>query len=120
MLVCGLLLPTAGQSATPKTQVNVREECSSQVLAEGGVVLTTNLIMSNARTGRPVTVRFLAGWNVGRLYQKARSELVVRLDPGESVRKTVTVKLASAPELEKLLRAKKRLVCASTKTYTIP
>ena len=101
------------------TLVNVREECSSQVLANDGVVLTTKLVMRNAGTGRAVTVRILAGWHVGGLYQKARTELVVRLGPGRTARRTVTLRLASAPELAKSLRAKKRLVCASAKTYTI-
>ena len=50
-----------------------------------------------------VTVRVLAGWNVGRLYPKARSPLVVRLGPGETVKRTVTLRLASASELAKSL-----------------
>lgn len=119
ILVCSVLAPAASMAAPPKTQVSVREACASQVVEDGGVVLTTNLTMTNARSGRMVTVRVLAGWNVGRLYPKARSPLVVRLGPGETVKRTVTLRLASASELAKSLRAQKRLVCASTKTYTI-
>jgi hypothetical protein len=116
---CGCVLTGAGLAAPPKTQLNVSEKCSSQLLPDNGVVLTTNLTLTNARRGRNVTVRILAGWNVEHLYPKARRALTVRLGPGETARRTVTLKLTSAPELWKALRASKKLSCASTKTYTI-
>jgi hypothetical protein len=119
VVMCGCLVTGASHASPPKTQLHVNEKCSSQLLPGNGVVLTTNVTITNARRGRNVTVRILAGWNVERLYRKARSELVVRLGPGETARRTVTLKLASAPELWQSLRASKKLTCASTKTYTI-
>jgi hypothetical protein len=118
VVVCGCLATAAG-NASAQTQLNLREECASKLLPNNGVALTTTFTMTNARRGRKATVRLRAGWNVGRLYPKAPTELVVRLGPGESARRTVTLTLASAPELWKLLQGKKRLNCASTKTYTI-
>jgi hypothetical protein len=112
-------LATAAGNASAQTQLNLREECASKLLPNNGVALTTTFTMTNARRGRKATVRLRAGWNVGRLYPKAPTELVVRLGPGQSARRTVTLTLASATELWKLLQAKKRLNCASTKTYTI-
>lgn len=99
--------------------MSVQEKCSSKLLPDNGVVLTTKLTMSNARSGRTVTVRLRAGWNVRRLYPKAQTELVVRLSPGQSARRTVTRRFANVPELWKTLQDEKRVNCASTKTYTI-
>ncbi len=97
----------------------MQEKCASKLLPNNVVVLTTKLTMINARSGRTVTVRFRAGWNVGRLYPKSDAELVMRLGPGRSVSRTVTRRFANVPELWKTLQDEKRVNCASTKTYTI-
>jgi len=119
VILCGCLIPAAGHASAQKTRLSVKEKCASKLLPDNTVLLTTKLTMTSARAGRAVTVRFLAGWNVGRLYPKAQTELVVRLGPGQSARRTVTRRFTNVPELWQTLEEKKRVNCASTKTYTI-
>jgi hypothetical protein len=119
VVLCGCLVPAAGHASAQKTRVSVQEKCASKLLPDNGVLLTTKLTMTNAGSGRAVTVRFRAGWNVGHLYPKAQTEVVVRLGSGQSARRTVTRSFANVPELWKTLLDEKRVNCASTKTYTI-
>ena len=64
-------------------------------------------------------MRFRAGWSVGRLYPKSTDELVVRVGPGQSARRSVTRTILDAPELWQLLQETRRVGCASVKSYTI-
>ncbi len=75
-------LAAASVSASAGWRVNVNEVCSSKLLPGAGVMLTTKLTFRNAKGGRSTSVRVIAGWNIGRLYPKAETALVVRLGPG--------------------------------------
>jgi len=120
LLVIGSLVSTAGSvSAGGSTRVNVREDCSYKLLADRGVTLTTSLTLSNARGGRSTSVEVIAGWSIGRLYPKAETAVLVRLGPGQTVRRVVTRTITSAPKLWEQLRAG-GVKCASSYSYKIP
>ena len=119
VVACGAFGPAAVAAPALKTQLKVHEECVFTLLPNDGIVLTTKLTLTNARGGRTVSVRYRAGWNVGQYYPKAPTELVVRLAPGQSARRSITRRMANAPVLWQALRDADDLNCASTKVYTI-
>jgi hypothetical protein len=119
VVVCGCLGSAAGDASALKTRLKVHETCGYELLPDNGVVLTSTLTLTNARGGRAASVRYRAGWNVGQLYPKADAELIVRVAPGRSVRRSATRKLLNAPALWRALREAEEIVCASTKVYTI-
>ena len=98
----------------------MRERCSFTLLPNAAVLLTTKLTISNARGGRSASLRILPGWNVARLYPKAKTTLTLRLGPGRSVRRVVTRRIPGVPRLWAELQAAGRINCASTFTYRIP
>jgi len=116
-LVLGSLAPAAG-SASAGGRVNVHEFCTGKFLPGAGVELTTRFTFRNARDGRATAVRVIPGWNVGRLYPKAETALVVRLRPGQIARRVVTRTIPSAPRLSQKLKAG-GIKCASTITYDV-
>jgi hypothetical protein len=116
--VCaGLVVEPA---ATRSTQVRVDEVCSFRIQPGGAVVLTSTMIVSNARGGRSASVRLVPGWNVGRLYPKGSFPLFVPLSPGYTTRRTASRRFEDAPRLFEMLRAGAGLICASTYTVRIP
>jgi len=118
VLLVGSLAPAAGSVSAGSTRVRVLEECSYKLLPGQGVVLTTTLTLSNARDGRSSSVQVLPGWNIGRLYPKAKTALLVRLGPGQTVRRVATRRIPSAPRLWEQLRAD-GVKCASSYSYKI-
>ena len=119
VLGVGSLALTAGAVSAGPTRLNVDEECSYKLLSGEGVVLTTSLTFRNAQGGRSASVRVRPGWNVGRMYPKAETDVVVRLGPGQSARRTASRTIPSAPRLWERLRAG-GVRCASKFTYQIP
>ena len=119
VVVCGCLGTAAGDASALKTRLKVHETCGYTLLADNGVVLTSTLTLRNARGGRAASVRYRAGWNVGQLYPKADAELTVRVAPGRFVRRSATRRLHNAPGLWQALREAEKIVCASTRSYTI-
>lgn len=118
-VACGWVGAAAGDASALKTRLNVHELCTYELLPDNGVVLTATLTLTNARGGRTASVRYRAGWNVGRLYPKADTQVVVRVQPGRSTRRSFSRKLLNAPTLWRELRESERVNCASTKVYTI-
>ena len=108
-----------GHASAVDTRLNVAEKCSFSLLPDDGLMLTTTFTVTNARHGRPASVRIVAGWNIGGRYLKAGSPTNVRLGPGRSVQRVVKRTVLHAPALWKSLRDDARFNCASTKTYTI-
>lgn len=96
------------------------ETCSFRLLPGGGVVLTSTMVIRNARGGRTASVRFVPGWNVGRLYPKGQFPLFVPLTAGYTARRTASRRFDDAPRLWEMLRAGAGLICASTYTVRIP
>jgi hypothetical protein len=120
VVVVSVCLGTAaGQASAVDTRLKVAEKCSFSLLPDDGVLLTTTFTVTNARRGRPASLRLVAGWNIDRLYLKAPTPTVLRLGPGGSVQRVVKRTLQHAPALWKSLRDDARFTCASTKTYTI-
>jgi len=119
LLLVGSLAPAAGSVSAGTTRVNVHEKCSYKLLPSQGVALTASLTFSSARGGRSATVHVTPGWNIGRLYPKAETALIVRLSPGQTARRVVTRRIPSVPRLWKQLQAG-GINCASTFSYTIP
>ena len=109
----------AGQASAVDTRLNVAEKCSFSLLPDDGIVLTTTFTVTNARHGRPASVRIVAGWSIGGRYVKAGSSTNVRLGPGRSAQRVVKRTMPHAPALWESLRDDARFNCASTKTYTI-
>lgn len=97
----------------------MHEVCSYKLLPGAGVALTTRLTFRNAKGGRSTSVRVIPGWNIGRLYPKAETALLVRLGPGQIARRVVTRTIPSAPRLWQKLKAR-GIKCASTYTYDVP
>lgn len=81
--------------------------------------MTTKLTIHNARGGRSASVRVTPGWNVGRMYPKAETALLVQLGPGQIVRRAVTRTIPGVPRLRDKLKAE-GINCASTYTYEVP
>lgn len=100
--------------------MDVDETCSFRLLPGGGVVLTSTMVIRNARGGRTASVRFVPGWNVGRLYPKGQFPLFVPLTAGYTARRTASRRFDDAPRLWEMLRAGAGLICASTYTVRIP
>jgi hypothetical protein len=119
LLVLGYLAPAAGSASAGYWRVNVQEVCSYKLLPGAGVALTTKLTFRNARGGRATAVRVIPGWNIGRLYPKAETALLVRLGPGQIARRVVTRTIPSAPRLWRTLKAG-GIKCKSTYTYDVP
>ena len=115
----GCLALAAGPVSAVTTRVDVRERCSFRLLPDAAVLLTTRLTISNAPGGRPAVVRVLPGWNIARLYPKAKTALVVRLGPGRTTRRVVTRTIPNVPRLWQKLRSAGRINCASKFTYEI-
>jgi len=118
-LLVGYLALAAGSVSAGSTRVNVHEKCSYKLLSSQGVALRTSLTLSNARGGRSASVHVIPGWNIGRLYPKAETALLVRLRPGQTARRVVTRTIPSVPRLWKQLQAG-GVNCASTYSYKIP
>lgn len=119
LVVVGSLASAAGSASAGDWRVNVREVCSFKLLPDAGVALTTKLTFRHARGGRSTSVRVIAGWNVGRLYPKAETALLVRLSSGQVARRVVTRRIPHVPVLWAKLKAG-GVNCASTYTYEVP
>ena len=119
LLVLGYLAPAAGSTSAAFWRVNVDEACTYKLLPRDGVMLTTKLTFRNAKGGRLTDVRVIAGWNSGRLYPKAETTVLVRLEPGQTARRTITRTIPSAPTLWRTLKAS-GMKCKSTYSYTLP
>ena len=78
------------------------------------------MVISNARGGQTTSVRVTPGWNVGRLYPKSESSLVVPLTAGDTAWRTASRRFPDAPQLREMLRGGAGLVCASSYTVRIP
>jgi hypothetical protein len=109
-----------GQPAARSTHVRLDEDCTFRLLSGGDVVLTSTMIVRNARGGRAASVRLVPGWNVGRLYPKGQFPLFVPLSPGYTTRRTASRRFTDAPRLWEMLSAGAGLICASTYTVRIP
>jgi hypothetical protein len=120
VLACASAALAVEPAATRNTKVQVSEDCSFRLLGGRGVALTTTMTVSNAGGGRSASVRLIPGWNVGRLYPKGEFPLFVRLNPGATVRRTMTRRVLDAPRLWEMLRVGAGLGCASTYTVRIP
>ena len=112
--------PMAESASVGSTRVQVDETCSYRLLSGNAIAFTTNYTLSNARGGRSSSVRVVAGWNIERLYPKAKTAWFVRLGPGRTLRRAVTHRIPNVPRLWARLRATGRVNCASSYTYTIP
>jgi len=113
------LCVAVGQASAVDTRLNVAEKCSFSLLPADGIMLTTTFTVTNARRGRPASVRLVAGWNVDGRYLKAGTPTNIRLGPGRTAQRVVKRTLLHAPTLWKSLRDDAGFNCASTKTYTI-
>ena len=107
-------------AATRSTQVHVDEDCSFRLLPDRTVVLTTTMIIRNARGGRTASVRFIPGWNVGRTYPKGQFPFFVPLSAGYTARRTASRRFTDAPRLWEMLSSGAGVLCASTYTVRIP
>jgi hypothetical protein len=120
LFVVAWLAPAAQSAPVGSTRVQVDETCSYRLLSGNAVAFTTSYTLSSARGGRSSSVRVIAGWNIERLYPKAKTAWFVRLGAGQTLRRVVTHRIPSVPRLWAKLRATGRLNCASSYTYTIP
>ncbi len=101
-------------AATWNSRVHVGEGCAFRLRQNRSIVLTSTVTVRNAPGGRSASVRFVPGWSIGPAYPKAGPPFVVRLAPGQTVRRTTSRRVVGAPRLWKLLRTGSGLNCASS------
>jgi hypothetical protein len=119
VVFCACLGLLGGRAEAADTKLSMAEECSFKLLPKDGVALRTTFTVKNGGRKTAASIRFVAGWNIGRLYLKAESPTTLRLAPGRKAQRTVTRTLPHAPELSKALRKTGTFHCASIKTYTV-
>ncbi len=119
VVLCACLGLAAAGASAGETRLNVQEKCSYTLRPDDEIVLRTAFTVTNARSGRPASVRIVAGWQVHGRYVKAQKPSIVQLGPGRVARRTVTRTMTDAPVLWKALQAGGRFKCSSTKTYTV-
>jgi hypothetical protein len=112
--VAGLasLVPVSQAAPSAEARVLFTEVCRFEPLSDRGVALTTDFTLRSVGE-LPAVATVTPGWNVARLYPKARGSRTFRLRVGQTVKFSVTRRLPHAPALRAALKPPARLHCES-------
>ncbi len=112
LIALASLTPAANSAPAATADVIFTSRCSFELLSGSGVALSTKFELESVGD-LPALVKLTPGWNVGRLYPKAETKRILRLEAGETATFTVTRRFPQAPALRAALEPPARLRCAS-------